>query len=120
MIGNKVVRRDRRKKRIRKRAYGTSEKPRLTVYKGGRNIQAQLIDDDKGVTLASASSFDKNLRAKLGKGWTVKAAEQIGTEIARKALEINIKKVVFDRNGFSYHQKLKVLADAARKEGLLF
>jgi len=119
-MADKVARRERRKKRIRKRAYGTSERPRLTVYKGCRNIQAQLIDDDKGVTLASASSFDKNLRAKLGKGWNVKAAEQIGTEIARKAMEINIKKVVFDRNGFRYSQKLQVLADAARKEGLLF
>ena len=110
----------RRKKRIRTKIQGTGQRPRLTVYKGNRNIQAQIIDDERGVTLVSAASFDKGLRGSLPKGWSVDSARKVGAELARRALTKGIKKVVFDRNGFTFQRKLHVLADAAREGGLEF
>ena len=110
----------RRKKRIRTKVYGTADRPRLTVYKGNKSIQAQIIDDEKGVTLAAAASFDKGLRPSLPKGWTVDSARKVGAELAKRAVLKGVKKVVFDRNGFTFQKKLHVLADAAREGGLEF
>ncbi|MGI6644581.1 MAG: 50S ribosomal protein L18 [Bacilli bacterium] len=103
-------------KRVRAKVSGTSERPRLAVYCSNKHIYAQVIDDTKGHTLASASS----LNLKLENGGNVEAATKVGEAIAKVALENNINTVVFDRGGFLYHGRVKALADAARKEGLQF
>jgi large subunit ribosomal protein L18 len=100
--------------RIRKTLSGTAARPRLSIYRSNTGIYAQVIDDTKGVTLAASSS--KVL--KIGK--TIEAAKQVGTDIAKKALEQGIKAVVFDRAGYLYHGRIKALADAAREAGLQF
>jgi len=102
--------------RIRKKIKGTTERPRLSVFRSNQNIYAQLIDDTKGVTLVSASSID----LKIEKGSNIEAAKKIGKEIAERALKSNIKNVVFDRSGYIYHGRIKALADAAREAGLEF
>ena len=102
--------------RIREKLSGTTERPRLNVYRSLNHIYAQVIDDQQGVTLASASS----LGLKLKTGGNVAAAKEIGKAIAEKAQEKGIKKVVFDRGGFLYHGRIKALADAAREAGLDF
>ena len=109
-----------RKRRVRRRVAGTAARPRLTVYRSLKHIYAQIIDDDKGTTLVAASSMGRELRDELAKKNTVDAAKAIGTAIAQKALAHDIKTVVFDRNGYSYHGKVKALADAAREAGLEF
>ncbi len=108
-----------RKQRIKYKIRGTSEKPRLCVYKSLNHIYAQIIDDENGVTLVSASTLDVDLRDKI-KGSNVKSATLVGESIAKKALDKGINKVVFDRNGYIYHGKVKALADSARKAGLKF
>lgn len=117
----KQIRRDRIKRSIRKRVRGSLERPRLTVYKSLRHIYAQIIDDDNSRTLTAASSLSKNLRESLK---TVKDRKKIafdvGMEIAKKALEKNIRSVVFDRNGYLYHGVVKAIADGVRKGGLEF
>ena len=100
--------------RIRAKLSGTGERPRLNVYRSLNNIYAQLIDDEKGVTLVSASTI------KLKTGGNVAAAREIGKAVAELAVEKGIKKVVFDRGGFLYHGRIKALADAAREAGLEF
>ena len=100
--------------RIRAKLSGTGERPRLNVYRSLNNIYAQLIDDEKGVTLVSASTI------KLKTGGNVAAAKEIGKTVAELAVEKGIKKVVFDRGGFLYHGRIKALADAAREAGLEF
>ncbi len=107
-----------RHKRIRKDLIGTSEKPRLNVFRSNSNIVAQIIDDEKGITLVSASSLEKEL--KIANGGNVEAAKIIGAEIAKRAKKAKIKKVVFDRGGYLYHGRVKALADAARENGLEF
>jgi large subunit ribosomal protein L18 len=102
--------------RIRRKLSGTTERPRLNVYRSLNHIYAQLIDDQKGETIAAASS----LQLKLKSGGNVAAAKEIGKTIAEKAKEKGVKKVVFDRGGFLYHGRLKALADAAREAGLEF
>jgi len=102
--------------RIRAKLSGTAERPRLNVYRSLNHIYAQVIDDQKGVTIVSASS----LAAKAKTGGNVAAAKEIGKAIAEKAQEKGIKKVVFDRGGFLYHGRIKALADAAREAGLEF
>lgn len=102
--------------RIREKLSGTAERPRLNVYRSLNHIYAQVVDDQKGETLASASS----LALKLKTGGNVAAAREIGKAIAEKATEKGIKKVVFDRGGFLYHGRVKALADAAREAGLEF
>jgi len=111
----------RRKKRIRKKVFGTPERPRLCIYRSLKHIYAQIIDDTKGVTLAAASTLDSEIREELKelKGKIAKA-QIVGKMIAKKALEKGIKKVVFDRNGFLYHGRVKALADGAREGGLDF
>jgi large subunit ribosomal protein L18 len=102
--------------RIREKLAGTSERPRLNVYRSLNHIYAQIIDDQNGVTLASASS----LQLKLKTGGNVASAKEIGKAIAERAIEKGVKKVVFDRGGFLYHGRIKALADAAREAGLEF
>ena len=111
----KVESRLRRKERGRKKMSGTAERPRLSVFRSLRFVYAQVIDDLKGHTLASASSI------KLGmKTGGIKAAEEVGKLIASRAKELKITKVFFDRSGFQYHGVIKALAESARKEGLEF
>ncbi|MHB1021804.1 MAG: 50S ribosomal protein L18 [Acidobacteriaceae bacterium] len=102
--------------RIRERIHGTAERPRLNVYRSLNHIYTQLIDDNAGVTLVSASTAS----AKLKTGGNVAAAKEVGKLIAEKAQEKGIKKVVFDRGGYLYHGRIKALADAAREAGLEF
>ncbi|HZP05203.1 MAG TPA: 50S ribosomal protein L18 [Terracidiphilus sp.] len=102
--------------RIREKLSGTTERPRLNVYRSLNHIYAQLIDDQKGETLASASS----LQLKLKTGGNIAAAKEIGKAVAEKAVAKGIKQVVFDRGGYLYHGRVKALADAAREAGLEF
>jgi large subunit ribosomal protein L18 len=111
----------RRKKRVRKKVKGTTGRPRLSVFKTSKHIYAQIIDDTGGRTLADASSLSKEIRPQIaGKGGNKEGAAVVGASIAKRALEKGIKKVVFDRNGFIYHGRIKVLAEAAREHGLEF
>ena len=112
------VMREARHERVRNTVHGTSAVPRLNVFRSNSNIFAQIIDDEAGVTLVSASSLDKDL--KLEKGSNVEAATKVGESIAEKAIKAKIKKVVFDRGGYLYHGRVKALADAARENGLEF
>lgn len=115
---SKNVKRLKRHLRIRKNINGTTEKPRLNVFRSNKQIYAQIIDDVNGQTLCSASSLDKELS--LTNGGNVEAASKVGSLIAKRALEANIKNVVFDRGGYLYHGRVKALADAARAAGLEF
>lgn len=109
-----------RHKSIRVKLAGTSEFPRLAVYRSTKHIYAQLIDDDNHVTIASASSNDKDLKEKLSHGGNIAAAKVVGEAIAQKAKKAGIECVVFDRGGFLYHGRVAALADAAREAGLMF
>jgi large subunit ribosomal protein L18 len=111
-----------RKQRIRLKVNGTSERPRLSVYKSLKHVYAQVVDDTTGRTLAFASDLDKSLREELKTSKAKKSdvAGKVGALIARKCLEGQIKQVVFDRNGFPYHGRISAVADAARKAGLEF
>ncbi|MBW2029948.1 MAG: 50S ribosomal protein L18 [Deltaproteobacteria bacterium] len=110
-----------RKKRVRKKVKGSPERPRLSVYKSARHIYAQIIDDETARTLVDASSLSKDIREKIkDRGRNREGAQIVGESIAKRALEKGIKKVVFDRNGFLYHGRVKVLAEAARGHGLEF
>ena len=106
--------------RIRKKLRGTTERPRLTVFRSTAHIYAQVIDDIKGVTLVAASSTEKAADIKKGAGGNVAAAKEIGKRVAERAKENGINKVVFDRGGYIYHGRVKALADAAREAGLEF
>ena len=107
-----------RHKRIRKELSGDADRPRLNVFRSNANITAQIIDDEKGVTLVSASTLEKEL--KITNGGNVEAAKLIGAEIAKRAKKAKITKVVFDRGGYLYHGRVKALAEAARENGLEF
>lgn len=108
----------RRHERVRKTISGTQEKPRLCVFRSLKNIYAQIIDDTKGVTLVSASTLDAELKGSYG--GNKEAAKAVGQLIAKKAIEKNIKEVVFDRGGYLYHGRVADLADGAREGGLEF
>lgn len=110
------VARLKRQARVRRKIRGTSECPRLSIFRSSKHIYAQIIEDTTGCTLASASSVSKN--NDLSQGGNVEAAKVVGSEIAKQALEKNITKVVFDRNGFLYQGRVQALADAAREAGL--
>ncbi len=110
----------RRHLRIRKKIFGTAEKPRLSVFKSQRHIYVQLIDDTKGHTILSASTLDPELRQEIAKTYNKEAAKKVGKLIAQRALSKGINQVVFDRGGFKYHGRIKELADAAREVGLKF
>jgi large subunit ribosomal protein L18 len=106
--------------RIRKKLAGSPERPRLAVFRSQSHIYAQVIDDEAGRTLCAASTLDKDLKQKAGKGANVAAAKAVGQLIATRAKEKGIELVVFDRGGFQYHGRIKALADAAREGGLKF
>lgn len=111
---------ERREQRVRTRIrkHVSSDCPRLSVFRSNKHIYAQIIDDTKGVTLASASTLDKD--GKGAKGGTMDAAKAIGELIAKKALKAKVEQVVFDRGGYLYHGRIKALAEAAREAGLKF
>lgn len=117
MAFSKEARRAKIKRRIRKNIFGTSETPRLTVFRSNKQIYAQIVDDNSGVTLASASSLKEKGADKLPK---VEQAALVGKLIAEKAKEAGVEKVVFDRNGYLYHGRIKSLAESAREGGLKF
>ena len=115
----KLEGRERRKLRIRKTITGTSERPRLSVFRSARHIYVQVIDDSTGSTLVAASTLSKDLRSNLD-GSKSDEAKKVGSLIAGMCKSKNIDKVVFDRNGYRYHGRIKALADAAREAGLEF
>jgi large subunit ribosomal protein L18 len=117
MAFSKLNRRAKIKRRIRKRVSGTTKVPRLSVFRSNKQIYAQLIDDVNGVTLASAGSLKNKAVGKVNK---VQQAAVIGKEVAEKAVKAGIETVVFDRNGYLYHGRVKSLADSAREGGLKF
>ncbi len=114
----KIFKRQRIKKRIRKKVFGTPERPRMTVFRSNKHIYVQIIDDTRGHTLVAASSLEKDLRGE--KLPMTEMAKKVGALVAKRALEKGITKVVFDRNGYKYHGRIKALADAAREQGLNF
>lgn len=122
-IKTKEDRRDRIKFRIRKKMTGTAQKPRLSVFRSVTHIYVQVINDMDGSTIASASTVDATVKGKMAKGvagGNIKGAELIGTTIAERLKEKGITKVVFDRNGFLYHGRVRAVAEAARTAGLEF
>lgn len=122
-MSNKTSKNDARLKRqvrVRKKVKGTTERPRLNVFKSSRHIHAQIIDDTKGITLVAVSSISPDLKSDIVYSGNIEAAKKVGAAIAKKAIDQNIVSVVFDRNGFLYHGRIKALADAARENGLSF
>ncbi len=117
---NKKAQTRKRHQRVRVNLSGTTAAPRLAVYRSTKHIYAQLIDDEKHVTICSASSIDKDLKEKLTHGGNIDAAKVVGEAIAKKALKKGVKECVFDRGGFLYHGRVAALADAAREAGLDF
>jgi large subunit ribosomal protein L18 len=111
---------DRRERRVRTNLRRKTARPRLTVFRSGRHIYAQVIDDAKGATLAAASSLDKDLKARLKTGADKEAAKQVGLLVAERAKAAGVEAVVFDRGGYLYHGRVKALADGAREGGLQF
>ena len=110
----------RRKRRVRKRLFGTAERPRLTVRRSLKHIYAQIVDDDRGVTICQASTVDKEMRGQVGYGGNKSAATEVGKLLAARAKAEGVERVMFDRNGRRFHGRLKSLADAAREGGLQF
>ena len=117
-MDTKVLRRQKIRHRIRHKIAGTGEKPRLSVFRSNTEIYVQLIDDVTGKTIVSASSQDKDLKAQ--KVTKLEKSKLVGVAIARKATELGVSKVVFDRSGYLYHGRVKALADGAREGGLQF
>ena len=115
---NKLVKRQKIRYRIRKKVSGTSQKPRLSVFRSNTDIYVQLIDDVSGKTLAAASSKDKDIAAQ--KGTRIEKSKLVGLAIARKATELGISIIIFDRGGNLYHGRVKSVADGAREGGLQF
>jgi large subunit ribosomal protein L18 len=118
MSNNKSTARQKIRYRIRKKVAGTSSKPRLSVFRSNTDIYAQLIDDDNGATIASASSKQKDISAQ--KAPKSEKSKMVGEAIAKKATELGIKQVVFDRSGYIYHGRVKAVAEGAREGGLEF
>lgn len=112
--------RSKRQARVRRNILGTKARPRLSVFRSSKHIYAQIIEDETGKTLAAASTVSKDVAGDLKFSGNVEAAKAVGTAIAKIALDKNIKLVVFDRNGFLYHGRVKALAEAAREAGLTF
>ncbi|WP_281884068.1 50S ribosomal protein L18 [Paenibacillus sp. YYML68] len=106
--------------RVRKKIQGTAERPRLNIFRSSKHMYAQLIDDVKGVTIASASTQDKELKEAVANGGNIEAATKVGSLIAERAKSAGVQQVVFDRGGYLYHGRVKALADAAREAGLEF
>ncbi len=116
----RIVGRERRKLRIRRKISGTPAQPRLTVFRSAKHIYAQVVDDVAGATLAHASTLSKAVKAEASEASKSDAAKKVGAQIARALLAKGISKVVFDRNGYLYHGRIRALADAAREAGLKF
>ena len=116
----KTIARKKRHLRVRKKVFGTSERPRLNVYRSLKHIYAQLIDDNSGHTLISASTLDPALKGQIKSTGNKEAARMVGELLAKRALEKGIEQVVFDRGGFLYHGRIKALAQGAREMGLKF
>lgn len=110
----------RRKYHVRKKIFGTRERPRLSIFRSNRNIYVQIIDDVAGVTLVSAGTANKAMQEQIKNGGNIKAATAVGEAIAKQATGVGIKQVCFDRNRYKYHGRVKALADGARKGGLIF
>ena len=113
-MGNKLTGRARRKMRIRKKVHGTSERPRLSVFRSSKHIYAQVIDDSRGATIAHASS------AAGAGGSKVEAAKSVGSTVAKACIDKGVEQVVFDRSGYRYHGRVRALAESAREAGLKF
>jgi len=112
--------RERRKERVRKKVWGTDARPRVCVYRSLKHIYAQVISDERGMTLASVSTLSPELKGKLKKTKGIEAAKQVGQLLAQLCKEKKITNVIFDRNGFLFHGRVKALAEAAREGGLTF
>lgn len=112
---SKVTKRLKNRARIRKKVDGSTERPRLSVFRSGRHIYAQVIDDSTGKTVVAFSTLEANLNSK-----NIDAAKKVGVELAKRALEKNVKSVVFDRSGYVFHGRIKAIADGAREGGLSF
>ena len=119
-VAVKQLARERRQARVRQQVQGTDARPRLCVFRSGKHIYAQVISDQTGRTLAAASTLSPALKGQLSKTGNREAAKQVGALIARVCQELGIRTVVFDRNGFLYHGRVKTFADAAREAGLQF
>ncbi|MEO8854429.1 MAG: 50S ribosomal protein L18 [Ginsengibacter sp.] len=117
-MNSKVSARQKIRYRIRKKISGSTQKPRLSVFRSNKDIYVQLIDDSNGTTIASASSREKDIAAQ--KGNKVEASKKVGEAIAKKSLELGISNVVFDRSGYIYHGRIKAIAEGAREGGLQF
>jgi large subunit ribosomal protein L18 len=116
----KIEARARRRKRVRKKVKGTAERPRLSVFRSLRHIYAQVIVDTTGQTLTSASTLNKEIRVTLKQTGNTEAAKKVGELIARRSIDKGITEVVFDRDGYLFHGRVKALAEAAREHGLIF
>lgn len=116
----RLVARLKRKKRIRKNIFGNQERPRLSVFRTAKHIYAQIIDDTKGTTLVAASTLDKEYKDSPAEGKKQDVAKAVGNLIGKRAMDKGIRKVVFDRNGFLFHGRVKALSDGAREAGLEF
>lgn len=116
----KLTGRERRKLRIRNKIAGTEERPRLSVFRSAKHIYAQVVDDGAGKTLAAASTLSPDLKGSLGEADKTEAAKKVGALIAEICAKHSIDRVVFDRNGYLYHGRVKALAEAAREAGLKF
>ena len=116
----RIVGRERRKLRIRRKISGTSEQPRLTVFRSSKHIYAQVVDDVAGKTLAHASTLTKTVKGGLSEATKTDAAKAVGKAIAEMLKKAGVDRVVFDRNGYLYHGRVRALADAAREAGLKF
>lgn len=119
-IEDKKRTRQARRKRIRGRIHGTSEKPRLSVFRSARHIYAQIVDDELGLVLTSASTMDTQIREGLKNTGNMDAAREVGKLLADRAVTRKVEKVAFDRGGFKFHGRVKALAEAAREGGLKF
>ena len=115
-----LLARERRRKHVRRTVHGEPDRPRLNIYRCEKHIYAQVIDDRKGHTIATASSLDPKLKDKLSSAKPLEQAKIVGEAVAQRALEAGVKKVVFDRAGYKYHGRVKSLADGARSGGLEF
>ena len=117
---DKVQQLDRRRRRVRQVIFGTTERPRLNVFRSAAHIYAQVIDDVRGATIAAASSLDKSIRTSVKSTGGIEAAKAVGKLLADRAKAVKVTEVVFDRGGRMYHGRIKALADAAREGGLRF
>lgn len=118
--GDKNKARLKRHLRVRKKIEGTTERPRLNIFRSSKHMYAQIIDDAQGITIAAASTQDKELNGDVSNGGNVEAARKVGALIAKRAKDKGINVVVFDRGGYLYHGRIQALADAAREAGLEF